>query len=756
MSTTVEYILEVDSKGAQAGLKKTEQATKRTTRSVKNLRQQARGMSGSFQAVGEAANFMAPELTGLADVAMAGARSFRGLGRALASGNPLIIGATLAITAAIAAYAAFTAATKAEEASQKALSKALDENTKKIKENQEAYNKAENAILSSAGKLNELRMQYAVLSGDISKAEAAETKRAFSAEQAAAKLETQLAKQIEAKQKLLQNEKDNLKAVKTRIGQLQDAGNFQASATRLTEKGQEARKKEEAVIKNIGMLERDLRDLRIDGTKRIQAQADEFIKLQEKISKELARQKRIDEAIARAKERQTQLQGILNGLQSQAAGLADRLLSSQISRMQPAQKINAEYNKEIANLATIEQSIIKQFNEAEKVARSKKDAALLTQIQAQKEAALASVQSLRAEAQLAAQKKVFDLASKGLKVQIKGAQKLGSTFGKVLQKRLTAQKEVDSIIKSAGEDQLTALQKINDLESERLKTLQDIAKQQGINTQAAQDAVKARAERERAALRQQEIAGGVGVATTVIQTATDPNALINAVGAAFGPIGSAVAGVVGALSDLGQRDPEEIKEQFRATFQGIAQGIKILVPLLIEALPSILFEAAQMIVDALIQLPFAIVASIGKLIISVVDGIKNFFSGKGFFQAIGDAIGKMFERLIELITAPFEGLFGGSKMGGGRMLSGQGGLRFTGANRGLSLLHEGEMVVPRSGQMSSSVARDVASQMRGGGGVNITINSAITERSAIDSLVRKIEQRFGSFGQSTSPLFGGK
>ena len=115
----------------------------------------------------------------------------------------------------------------------------------------------------------------------------------------------------------------------------------------------------------------------------------------------------------------------------------------------------------------------------------------------------------------------------------------------------------------------------------------------------------------------------------------------------------------------------------------------------------------------------------------------------------------MFERLVELITAPFEGLFGGSKMGGGRMLSGQGGLRFTGANRGLAMLHEGEMVVPRSGQMSSTVARDVSAQMGGGGGVNITINSAITERSAIDSLVRKIEQRFGSFGQSTSTLFGG-
>ena len=757
MSTTVEYILDIDSKGAQAGLKKTEQATKRTTRSVKNLRQQARGMSGSFQAVGEAANFMAPELSGLADVAVAGARSFRGLGRALASGNLLIIGATLAITAGIGAYAAYTAATKREEESQKALSKALDENTKKIKENQKAYSTAENAILSSAGKLNELRIQYAVLSGDISKAEAAETKRAFTAEQAASKLETQLEKQIQTKQEDLKLAKENVKATQKRLSFLREEGtlaNIQKGKLVLTAKGIKATKDEEAALKQVRMIERDISNLRSDGAERIQSQANEYANLLSMIAKLNDKNQKREEAIARAKERQSQLQSILNGLQSQAAGLADRLLTAQMARMKPAERINAEYQKEIDNLNSVEQGIIKQFNEAEKVALTKKDAVKLTQIQAQKEAALASVQALRSEAQLAAQKKIFDLASKGLKTQIKGAEKLGSTFGKILKKRMSAQKTVDSMIKSAGEDQLSALDKINNLEKERLDTLKSIADQQKINTQAAQDAVKARAERERAALKQQQIAGGVGVATTVIQAATDPNAMINAVGAAFGPVGSAVAGVVGALSDLGQRDPEEIKAQFKATFEGIATGIKVLIPLLIEALPPLLIEAAKMIVDALIQLPFAIVASIGKLIMSVVDGIKNFFSGKGFFQAIGDAIGSMFERLVELITAPFEGLFGGSKMGGGRMLSGQGGLRFTGANRGLAMLHEGEMVVPRSGQMSSNVARDVASQM-GGGGVNITINSAITERSAIDSLVRKIEQRFGAYGQSTSTLFGG-
>jgi hypothetical protein len=88
------------------------------------------------------------------------------------------------------------------------------------------------------------------------------------------------------------------------------------------------------------------------------------------------------------------------------------------------------------------------------------------------------------------------------------------------------------------------------------------------------------------------------------------------------------------------------------------------------------------------------------------------------------------------------------------MLSGQGGLKFTGQEQGLALLHPGETVVPRSGQMSSTVARDMQAQT-GGGGITININSAITERSAIDALVRKIEDRFGSFGQTTSPLFGG-
>jgi len=754
MSTTVEYILEIDSKGAQKGLKQTQRQAKKTTRSVKSLRSQARGLSGSFQAVGEVAGFAAPEIAGLGEIAMLGARSFRGFGRALASGNPYIIGVTLAITAAIGAYAVFNAANKREAESVKALSKAIEENTKKINKNNAAFLKSENAILNSAGKVNDLALQYALLSGDISKSEAAETKRAFKAEQAASNLETQLEAQIKAKQDSLKVAKDTLKATKKRLDDLLSANNLIKRSGDLTTKGVEARAKEEAALKAVSQLERDISNLRTDGQKRIKAQADQYIKLQAAIAKETERQRKRDEAIGRAKERQTKLQGILNGLQAQAASLADRLLSSQMARMQPAERINAEYQKELANLVSIEQGIIKQFAAAEKVARTKNDSVLLTQIQSQKEASLANIQALRSEAQIKRQKQIFGLVAKGFAVQVKGISKTGASTGKRLQKMLQAQRQVNDIVKIANEDQLSALDKINEAEKERLATLQKIAKQQNINTEEAKRAVKARADRERAAFKQQQIAGGIGVATTVIQAATDPNALISAVGSAFGPIGSAVAGAVGALSDLGQRDPEEVKEQFKATFEGIAQGIKILIPLLIEALPPLLFDAARLIIDALIQLPFAILASIGKLIKSVVDGIKDFFSGKGFFEAIGSALMGMFERLIDLIVEPFKGLFGGSKMGGGRMLSGQGGLRFTGANRGLAMLHEGEMVVPRTGQMSSTVAQDVQAAS-GGKSINITINSAITERSAIDSLVRKIEQRFGSYGQSTSPLFGG-
>jgi hypothetical protein len=718
MSTTVEYILDVETGKAQAGLKKTEQQTKRTTSTLRGMRREARAVSGGLQFTGEAANALAPELSGMADMAIGAAGALRGLGRALASGNPLIIGATAVVAALIAGYAAMTAATRRNEDS----------------------------------------FEYQKLTGQISAAEAAEFRR----EQKVGKFGEKATQDLEKQRRALfeQESAQNrlLAAAQKRTQHLKDEGRFYDRNFRLTKEGLRQRQAVEAIEKRIGDLNRQQLDLRTKGQERINAQIKEYESSLNAIAKETERQAKREEAIKRSKDRQTKLQGILNSLQSQAVNLSDRLLNVQIARMEPMQKIGAEYQKELMSLDRVEQGIIKQFEEAEKIARSKRDQILLTQILEEKTRALAQVEALRGEA-----------LSKMFSGQVSLAVKLGKTLGKSVGGTLKNQakasakaskdaaialKQLQGIVDQANEDQLSALDKINQKEQDRLDTLKKIGKQENINTEEAEKAVRARAQREREALRRQQTAQGVGVAETVVRASFDPQALIGAVGSAFGPIGSAIAGVVTTLSDLGQKDPEEIKEEFRATFEGIAKGLKVVVPLIFEMLPPILFDAAQMIINAIIQLPFLIGTAIFKalrdLFTMMFDGVRKFFE-----DPLG-AIAGLFERPFELIMAPIRGLLGGSFMSGGRMLSGQGGLRFTGG-RGLAMLHEGEMVVPRSGQMSSSVARDAqnAISSQGGGGITIVINSAITERSAIDGLVRRIEERFGSFGQSTSNLFGG-
>ena len=755
MSTTVEYILDVETQKAQTGLKKTEVQTKRTTDAVKNARKQFRGMSGTFQAVGEVSNIVNPQLAGLADVAIQTSSAFRALGRSLASGNPIIIGITAALMAGIAVYSAYTASVRANEESIKKLNETLEKNTAEIEKNQQAFTNAENAILDSAGGINELRLKYAELSGEINKGEALEARQFFAAEQGAQKLRDELDKQIQTREKDLELAKASAKAIKERLTHLSNSNRLVKFGGGATKEAADEYVKENKVLSQIAEIERELLSLRTDGVKRIEAQSKEFSDLQDKIAKLLKKQQQREEAIKRAKERQTQLQRLLNDLQNQSATLAAKVRDSEIARMAPLAQINAQYQKEIDGLNAIEAGIIRQFEEAERVAKSKRDQALLTDIQKAKTEALAQVEAARGDAEAKRAHRLGNIYGKNIKTQIKGLANIGKAFGQTLGKQIQAQNQVSKIINDANSDQLTAIDKINEAEQERLRVLQEIAKQQKINTDEAQRAVEARAQRDRARVRQQQAASIAGGVETVVRASIDPTALIGAIGSAFGPIGGAVAGVVSALSDLGQKDPEEIKEEFRATFEGIAKGLKVVIPLIFEMLPPILFDAAKMIINALIQLPVTLASHISKAIGHVLKGIVDFF--KDPIGNIVKGIGQLFQNFIDLIVEAFTSVFP-SFMGGGRMPSAQGGIRFTGASRGLAMLHEGEAVIPRSGQISSSVARDAQNiiQAQGGGGVTVVINSAITERSAVDALVRKIEERFSAFGQSTSPLFGGR
>ncbi len=207
-------------------------------------------------------------------------------------------------------------------------------------------------------------------------------------------------------------------------------------------------------------------------------------------------------------------------------------------------------------------------------------------------------------------------------------------------------------------------------------------------------------------------------------------------------ISGAIVGAFGAIEELGKKTPEEMIEEGRQRNEAIANGIAMLPRVLLEVFPQLLLDLAFRIVQGFI-----------KAIFTIPTAIKNSFGELGkmlieFFSKPGEAIREGFSNFRNFIFS-----FGGQKLGGGpiHFPAGQGGLRFTGQQRGLAMLHEGEVVTPRSGRMSQGLQR----RFQGGQAPNIVINSAVVDGNVIDTLVRQIEEKFLTFGTSQSTLFGG-
>lgn len=208
-------------------------------------------------------------------------------------------------------------------------------------------------------------------------------------------------------------------------------------------------------------------------------------------------------------------------------------------------------------------------------------------------------------------------------------------------------------------------------------------------------------------------------------------------------ISTAILGALGALEELGKKTPEEILEEGKQRNTAIANGIAMLPAVLIDVFPRLLLDLAIKIVAGIGKAIVEAFASLGRLFTDMIEAIKEFFTSPV------DAIHEGFGNFVEFLSAPF----GGEKLGGGRVHfpAGEGGLRFTGRQRGLALLHPGEVVTPRSGRMSQGLQR----RFEGGQAPNIVINSAVVDGNVIDTLVRQIEERFLTFGTSQSTLFGG-
>ena len=208
-------------------------------------------------------------------------------------------------------------------------------------------------------------------------------------------------------------------------------------------------------------------------------------------------------------------------------------------------------------------------------------------------------------------------------------------------------------------------------------------------------------------------------------------------------VGAAIAGMA-ILAKLGEKTPEERKADLMGQLENIKAGLSFLPALLLEVLPQV----APGLVDALLDGIVLALINLGKM---VIDGFRSIFTREGRQQRREDlqSIGEFWKNFLDPNkTASFAG--------GGRFLPpAQGGIRFTGQTQGLAMLHQGEYVVPQSGQAPQGVSR----QMGGTGGsqVNVSIYSPVVDQNAVDALVRRIEERFNNnFGLASSSLFGGR
>ena len=213
-----------------------------------------------------------------------------------------------------------------------------------------------------------------------------------------------------------------------------------------------------------------------------------------------------------------------------------------------------------------------------------------------------------------------------------------------------------------------------------------------------------------------------------------------------GFVNPALGAIASTLITLGEKSPEQIREETLAQAEAIKNGIAVLPELIFSIAPQLGVALAEAFIDG-IQLFF----------VNLVNGIRDAFTFIGRGRDItpdGERVGRSRRRdfLSDFIN-PFQSA---SFMGGGRFVpSAQGGIRFTGMQDGLAMLHRGEFVVPQSGQRPQQVDRQLNNTT--GGGMTININSAVVDRNAVDALVREIEIRFNNqFGTSSSSLFGGR
>lgn len=748
--TVVQYILKIDAQGATQGLDRTGKAAQDTSQSIdrmgkstdqmthalkrnekqttlntkaaRNFRRAGRDLDGALGDLAQGVGVLNPQLGRMLMTASDGVSIVEGLGRAATLiMNPAVFAAATIATAAGVAFAYLgNEQEKAEQRSQE-LAAAIEQSNRIIEEQSKIATDAQASILDYANQVEEARIKLQLMTGQLTEYQNKQNQINASVDQFGQNQTQSLNEERSALQAVAVEQDKKIKALNDEIALLKDARRIRQTTLDETRFGPKfgASTQQE---RDLRTQQRALQEQRSETERLLQTNIDNFevARDQKKEYEEILNQ--ILQAEQAQKRRAAAEKARQNALKEEAK-LEREFEQLKRKAEERAKKAQAEENQQVKAALTARQQLASLAIQTETDARQKIIDSLNVEIARINELANISGDRRNAEQVIA-------------NLRAAAAEKLKSLTDKEteeLRKKLELEKQIarEKRNQISLQEINQAQQKISALSSEEFKNiisdqLQILREKFNIQNLLNEAYTKEIGIKETAA------ASGQIVQTAATGSISDIAGLIN----------PALGGALSFLQSVGEKTPAERQAELNEQIEAIRLGLSYLPELLLQVLPQITLALVEGIVDGTILL-------FRNLIGLILDAAQSIFSFRD--RPIGDRQKSESSFLSDF----FNPNVSASYMSGGRFIpKAQGGIRFTGAQDGLAMLHRGEFVVPQSGQRPQQVDRQMQNT---GGGLTVNINSAVVDRNAVDALVRQIEIRFNNqFGTSSSNLFGGR
>lgn len=715
--------VEQSSKGASTGIQKVGKSSSGAAKQAKNLRRAGRDLDGAFGDLAQGLSVVNPALGGALMTISDGASVVEGLGRSMTLFlNPAFaIAATVAIGAGLALFE-YQRETEAAKKKAEELEKTVQDTTKALESQQSAIDSAASGLLSYTRDLQVAKDGLALLTGELSQYQ----NELNNAERASAEFAKGSKEGIE----------DQIKSTKESI--------------RL--RGEQI----SALRQQIAVLKEERKISEPDAIRRAAGAKAEF-------GRETEEETRKRKALKLALEERQILLESADALEASRAAV-DNKAKAYEETLKAAAAVREENRKDAEaekarrkrerEEAKQDAEFEKKFKEAEKRAEKKEEERRKKVREAR--AAADQLQNLALSTETDSREKILKTLDKELKAVSDLAIESGD-FATAEVVKANLRKKAAEELNALNEDELEALRKKREEEEkitaekkrqvsllEISSALNEVSKMsvseilESLREQVGklrerfdiQSAIN-EAVRKEVDLREVGAAAAQGGQTLATGSIADIATMINP---AFGAL-------IGGLAQIGEKTPAERREELALQVEAIKNGIAFLPEIFLQVVPQIALGLLEAFVDG-IQLFFRNLRKV----------FEDFFS---FRDRSPEQRQSRREARQKAIADFFDPEKTASFMSGGTFLpKAAGGIRYTGNEQGLAMLHRGEFVVPASGQRNQNADRQLSSM---GGGVNLNINAAVVDRNAVDALVREIEIRFNSkFGVSSSNLFGGR